>query len=326
MKPMMQWVVALGLFVALGAGSSPALARNIEDELESRWLGAWVLTGVETYSDCAGLYTGNRVNGRLVSGRGRNRFKPGELAKVEKVDAKRSRLDLHLSLEAPLLAQRQDGPFTLYDEAGCRMELQIELPRKLVSDDNVRGIEQLLAPVLARFDTADAAQSSKSWNRRKMAAYPRDYDRTLAEYAAWKAEQTNAAVQAKLERARDEAARVTERLTSDADYLAGFARGLEAARAVRVGGCSDLLGRDVRATAAAFPQQSSSGHQPQGNQPPNHQPPGQARKSDGQGSWSRGNLDGQTLFFSLDQLRRLPDCFVEVPEPPAGPASTASRR
>lgn len=307
------------LLFALVAGSlvAPARAGRLEEALENRWLGAWVVTNVETYSDCAALRTHNRVNGKLVSGRGRYRFKPGELAKVEKVDAKRSRLDLHLSLEEPLLAARQDGPFTLYDEVRCHMELEVELPRKLVSGDDVNGIEQLLAPVLARFAAADEAQQSRAWNRRKMQAYPKDYERTLAEHAAWRAEQTNALVQSRLDRSRDEAARVTERLNGDADYLAGLARGVEAARGVSPGGCSDLIARDPARAASQAPQNLVA----------------QVTSKD---RWGRGYQDGQILFFSLDGLRRLPSCFVPVPRlaeagvpapgsPPAGTPSRAAR-
>ncbi len=295
---------AIVLAVLAAGATSPLAAGGLEDALENRWLGAYVVAQVETHSDCMGAYTNNRLNGRLVSGRGRFRFKPGELGKITKVDAKRSRLDLLIRLEEPLLVPRQDGPFTLYDEVGCALELQVELPRKLVSGDDVRGIEQVLSPVLARFATADEAQGSKGWNRRERDPYPRDYERTLAEHAAWKAEQTNAAVQARLERARDEASRVGERLSGDADYLAGLARGVEAARSARSGGCSEMLARDpARATSPASQGQPAEGG---------------ARERFG-----RGYKDGQILSVSLDQLRRLPGCFVPVPEVP--PPARAAR-
>ena len=56
---------------------APALAGDVESSLETRWRGAWVVTEVETYSDCAGLATNNRVSGNLVTGRGRLRFHAG---------------------------------------------------------------------------------------------------------------------------------------------------------------------------------------------------------------------------------------------------------
>lgn len=293
-------LVLLITFLLVGL-PAPAPAGGLEDALESRWLGAWVVTQVETYSDCMGVYTNNRVNGRLVSSRSGRRFKPGELAKVEKVDAKRSRLDLHLTLQEPLLVSRQDGPFTLYDEARCHIELEVELPRKLVSKDDVNGIERALSPILVRFNTVEEAQQSQAWNRRQREPYPKDYERTLAEHAAWRAQQTNAAVQARLDRARDEAARVGERLSGDDNYLGGFARGVEAARAVNPGGCRDMLTRDLRPSAVRAPQGVP---QALANL---------AGKSE-EGRWASGYQDGQILFFSLDMLRRLPQCFVPVPE------------
>src|SRR5580765_4015533 len=108
----------IGIWAALLALPSilaPAFAADLEDSLESRWRGAWVLTSVDTYSDCGGFHTDNRVNGSLVQSKGRFRFRAGELAQVQKIDLKRSRLDLSLSLPEPLLLSFQDGPFTLYN-------------------------------------------------------------------------------------------------------------------------------------------------------------------------------------------------------------------
>ncbi len=85
------------------------LASKLERSLKSRWLGAWVVTTVETYSNCNGYYTANRMNGRLVNSRGGHRFERGELAKVVRVDAKRRRVDLLLSLPEPLLVPYNDG-------------------------------------------------------------------------------------------------------------------------------------------------------------------------------------------------------------------------
>src|SRR5574341_1026729 len=90
-------------FLALPAVLAPALAGGLADSLESRWRGAWVLTSVDTYSDCAGTHTNNRVNGALVQSKGKLRFLPGELAQVQKIDLKRSRVDLLLNLPQPLL-------------------------------------------------------------------------------------------------------------------------------------------------------------------------------------------------------------------------------
>jgi hypothetical protein len=285
-----------------------AASAGLEDELERRWLGAWVVTEVETYSDCAGLPTPNRVNDRRVHSRGRRQFKPGELAKVEGVDARRSRLDLRVVLAEPLLAARQEGPFTLYDEARCALELEVELPRALVKGDDVAGIERVLSPVLLRFDTEEEASKAKQWNRRRREPYPPGYERTLTEHAAWRARQMNSAVEAALGRARDEAVRVAERMGSDADYVGGLAKGIEVGRGARASTCEQLVARNL--SPPVRPAQSAG-----------------APAAAAQSRWTQGFQDGQTLALSLDQMKRLPGCFVPVPETPASATSDqASRR
>lgn len=285
---------------------APVEAGDLQDALEARWSGAWVVTSAETYSDCVGPYTGNRVNGRYVSSRSRQRFRPGELAKVDSVDLKRSRFDLRLSFTEPILASRQDGPFTLFDEAWCRVEFQMEVPRDLVKRQDVVGIEGLLRPVLQRFATEEAARASSGWNRREREAYPRDYERTLAEHAAWRARQTNGAVQARLDQLIDEASRIPERIVDDPDYLAGFVHGVEAGRTPRSVSCPDLLRGDAAASLA-------------------HRSGGAAHASvnETERRRDRGYQDGLRLAFGLDAIRRLRGCFVPVPEPPVDRAPSS---
>ena len=110
----------------------PATAGDFQRTLQGDWLGAWVVVRGESYSDCNGGYTRNRINGTLVKGSAAWRFAPGELAKLDKVDLKRSRLDLSLTFDEPFLVSYQDGPFTLYREARCRVELEVEIDRKSV--------------------------------------------------------------------------------------------------------------------------------------------------------------------------------------------------
>jgi len=275
---------------------TPARAGDLQDQMESRWRGAWIVTGAETYADCAGPYTGNRVNGRLVSGRGGNRFRIGELAKVDSIDLKRSRLDLRLTLAEPLLVSHQEGPFVLYDEARCRVELQVEIPRDMVKRDDVNGMEGLIKPVLDRYVTEDAARASARYNRREREAYPRDYDNTLAQYAVWRAQQTNAAVQARMDRLVDETSRIPERITGDPDYMAGFVKGVESGRAPHSTQCPDLMRSD--AVAARTSGSSTAAY---------------ASTGDKQDRSALGYQDGLRLTLGLDALRRLPQCFVPVP-------------
>ena len=202
-----------------------AMASKLERGLRSRWLGAWVVMTVETYSNCSGRFTANRVNGRLVSSRGRQRFRRGELARVERIDAKRRRIDIFLSIAEPVLVSYEDGPFTLYNEANCKLELEVEVPRELVKSKDVRSLDRALAPLMKRFSDIDDAQNADSWNQRERDAYPEGYDRTLARHAIWQAERQNALVQTRLDDAFNKTAEITSRIGSDEPYLSGFARG-----------------------------------------------------------------------------------------------------
>ena len=284
--------------IALVLLTCPAIANagKLEKALQRRWLGAWVVTTVETYSNCGNAYTTNRLNGKLVSSQGRNNFRSGELAKLVRVDVKRSRLDLLMTLRVPKLLPRQEGPFTLYDERECRIELEVALPRAVVKNKDVRGIETVLSAVVRRHTSEDEARSSRSWNRREREEYPDDYELTLAKLEIWRAEQTNLKVQERLDLTFEEATRLTDRLSSDASYLAGLARGIEAGKAVKLTGCGSLL--SVNLTGPKKP------------------PVAQASQANYQSRSDRGFKDGRMLVLSLELLRRLPECFVEVPEPP----------
>jgi hypothetical protein len=278
----------------------PSMAADLERKLESRWRGAWVVTTVETYSDCLGVYNNNDINGRLVSSRGRVRFEAGELAKVDKVDAKRARLELRLSLAEPLLLSHQDGPFTLHDEVGCRVEMDVGLSRDLVRGDDIAGIEKAVAEVIERYPSAQEARRAKAWNRRVRDPYPPDYTRTLAEHAAWKVRQQNDLVQARLDKALEATSEVTSGMSPDPAYLTGFARGVEAARLTTIEGCPEMLALDLAGPRRTVERASS-------------------RSTDDEKRVDRGFEDGRRLVLGLGLLRHLPRCFVPIPEPPADP-------
>ncbi len=294
---------ALVVAVALPVLTTPGFAGKLEKTLEGRWRGAWVVTTVALQSDCAGFRTDNLVSGTLVSSKGRHAFPTGEIARVDKVNVHRSGLELDLSLPEPILVSHREGPFTLYDEARCMVELDVDLPRALVSNDDVAGIEAALRPIVERYSSQGEAQQSRSWNQRKRESYPADYQRTLADYQAWKAQQVNAGIQARLDRALDETTRLTDRLTSDRDYLAGFAAGVEAMKAIDLSRCGDLMARDF----------GNLGSPPQTPQP-------YVSGSEPQQRWTRGYQDGLRLIFGLSSLRYLPQCFV-----PGGEAQAAQR-
>jgi hypothetical protein len=283
--------------IALLALSSASLAANLEREVKSRWLGAWVLTSVESWSDCGGLYTNNRVNGNLVKSRGDFRFQPGELAKVNRINVKRHRLDLLLSLNEPLLVAYHEGPFTLYREAWCKVELQVEIPREIVKAKDADAVEDLLVRVLERHATERAALDSRNWNGRERDPYPEDYERTLAELAVWRANRVNEGVQAKLDYALEETTRLAYRVSSDPAYLEGFARGVEAARSESLRDCPVLLALDL----GGPPRRQARGHSPDETA---------EQRAD------RGFRDGRALVQGLEMLERLPVCFVPVPPLP----------
>ena len=290
----MRRIAAVGL--ALLGLATPCLAGKLDRAVESRWRGAWVLTKVAAQSDCSGLHTDNLVSGTLVSSKGRYQFRPGELAHVDKVDVHRSRVDLIMSLPEAILVGYQDGPFKLYNEIRCPLELDVEVPRDLVSNDDTNGIDSVLRQAVDRFSSQEEAQAAKSWNGRRRDPYPANYQQTLAEHQAWKAQQANAAIQTRLDRAAEEASRLTDRLTSDQDYLAGFASGVEAMKRVELADCGSIMSRDFA------------------NLGPTPQPARPAANGEAQQRWGRGYQDGLKLVFALESMRRLPGCFIQAPE------------
>ncbi len=266
-------------------------AKELQSDVTSRWLGAWVVVSLDTYSDCAGMYTNNRVNGLLVKSTGAQRFGAGELARVDKVDLKRSRLDVLLSLVEPVLVSYEDGPFQLFREASCRVELEVEIPRVEVKDKDAQAIEARLLELLERHANEAAARGSDRYNRRERDAYPADYARTERRHAAWRAEQDNAAVQAHLDTAVDETSRAMQRVQDHPLYLTGFGDGVETARHARLDTCAALLAIDLAAIRAGAAKA---------------RPGVEAELADGFG-------DGQLVALGVELVRRLPSCFVDVP-------------
>jgi hypothetical protein len=286
---------ALLVLAGLLAAGRPARADDLERALEARLRGAWAIATVEVYSDCAGTYTNNHVTAGGVASRGDRRFAPGELAKVDKLSLKRSGLDLFLTLAAPVLRPRLEGPFQLFDERECKVQLMFELDRRLVASEDTAGVLAAVDAVLETAPSLDAAQGAERWNRRERESYPEDYELTLARYEAWKAEQANLAVAARSEQALADALRDLERVHRDPPYADGFAAGVEAMRAWAETDCASLV-------IASF----SSAEQG----PPKERGPDRA--------WTLGFHDGQELAFNLRLVDRLRGCFVPVPPVPAG--------
>lgn len=266
--------------------SGSAAWADLESDLNRSWRGAWVVTGIETVSGCSGSYTNNEVVGGLVAARGGERFDRGELAQVHKINLTRKRIEVFLDLEEPVLIPRQDGPFTLFDERFCKVELRLDLGGR---SSRAIDLDAVIEAALMRFPDRRTALEAEAWNRRQRAPYPEDYDQTLAAYERWKIFETNAAVQAGVDRSMDEAARILDRLSMDEDSLAGFGAGVDDAREKRWSeGCERLL---------SMSESSWSERAPSGRS----------------GAWRRGFDHGQRLVFHLERARRLRGCFVPPP-------------
>ena len=264
----------------------PAVARaaSLEDSVNARWRGGWVVAGSPLASDCDGYYNDNLVVGDRAQSSARQRFDAGELARVERIAVKRARLDVFLDLGEGILEERHDGPFTLYEPRECRVQLQIPLPERA----DAAAAEARLSELLQLQGSRQQAERSSAWNGRRRQPFPEGYERTLAAYQTWKAAQVNRAVRARMDDAIEEAARIDDRLRSEPEYLEGFAAGVERVRDRSLGDCPSLLN-------ATFSPDSDRG-----------------KGSD----WRRGYEDGQRLAWNLELLRKLKECFVPVPETP----------
>lgn len=275
------------MYVFAGTLAASATAST-ESELNTHWRGAWTVIGVETISGCGGYYTNNEIRERRVSAKGEHRFAPGELATVYKINLKRKQVEVLVDLVEPLLAPRREGPFTLYDELPCKVELQIKFPRSLDSGSTSQ-LDGLIAEILERHDSAESAERSSNWNGRLREPFPDDYEETLYEYERWRTEQVNAAVAARIEDSVEEAARLVDRLDDDPDYLAGFAEGVDRARERSFDrDCEHLLSMSL----SSFVNSGSD--------------------DDGR-KFRDGYREGQKLVFYLEMARRLKHCFLPPP-------------
>jgi hypothetical protein len=278
------------LALALSAASAGA-ASELDDRLNQRLRGAWAVLEVEVYSGCAGTYSDNVVGDSGVAGKASYRFEAGELVKIDKVNAKRERVDLLLTLAVPLRTSHMDGPFELFDERECRVQLIVPVPREQVRAIDDGSIIARLEGLITLYPSLDEARDSDAWNGREMQALPADYDRTLQRHAVWTAEQTNTAVLGATRRAVADAADVADDLSDDEDYLAGFAAGAEEMSSFSTTACSSLL-------ATAFSSHDTNA--------PKDKPK----------RWREGWRDGQELIFNVLLADRLQDCLVAVPPGP----------
>ena len=268
-----------------------AAADNLEDRLDRQLKGAWATVGVELYSNCTGTYSDNVVGAAGVTSKAGRDFAPGELVKIDKIKVKRHRVDLLTTLAVPILASHTEGPFELFEQRECKVQLIFDFPRQVIKSGDTDAVLAAVGAALTTHPSRNAAETSGEWNRRERRSFPPDYDLTLARYNRWQAEQTNAAVSAGLERAADAAADAVADIKRDADYLDGFAAGVDELRHLSISGCPQIID-------ASFSTHKDS-------------PPSGENKT-----WKRGFNDGQRLVFNLYLLEELQRCFVPVPAAP----------
>ncbi len=275
MRKILLALLATGLPALL---PSPARA-NVEDDLNARWRGRTVIARLAIASDCNGFYNDNDVEGTTLDSRADRRFPPGELARVDHVTTHWTRIDVFLDLEEPVLWPLHDGPFTLYEERRCKVQLKLNLPKDVVK--RTTPSHEALLQALELYDSPEAAHTAASWNRRRREAYPADYERTVAEHAAWQAAQRNAAAGKKLDDALEDAQRTLAGMRDEPDYLSSFADG--ARERPTLDDC------DAAASAYFAPHRGGKDH--------------------------RGYEDGQRLAWDLEVARVLKGCLAQPPAP-----------
>jgi hypothetical protein len=281
------------LAIIVAATVPTASASVLGDALNSKLKGAWAVTEVEVFSSCSGSYNDNTLGEMGVASKASRRFAPGEIVKIDRVKVRRQRVDLMLTLAESVRVARTDGPFTLYDERTCKVQLIVPVPREQIKAGQVEPVFDRVSAPFALFTTLDNARDSELWNGREPRPLPEDYNRTLQKHAVWKAEQTNREVRDTSRTALARAADLAERMRDDEDYLAGFAAGAEKMRSLYLTDCSLLLSASESANRSSPPGGKTS-------------------------RWKEGWEDGQDLIFNLLVAQRLEACLVPVPavDPP----------
>jgi hypothetical protein len=265
-------------------------ASELGDRLDRELKGGWGVLEVEVYSACGGTYSDNEVGAAGVASKAPHHFAAGELVKINNVKVKRQRVDLMLTLDAPLRVSRMDGPFELFDQRSCKVQLMVFVPRELVKSADLEGLLTEVKKHITLHTSRDDAELSVDWNGREMEPLPDDYEETLHRHAVWKAEQINAAVRDGIDHALSEAAEAVEDLDDDADYLAGFGEGAENMSEFSVTSCDSLLSISFTSYRKSPPSDQSRG-------------------------WKDGWNDGQKLVFHVLLADRLRSCPVPVPVP-----------
>jgi hypothetical protein len=253
--------------------------------------GAWAALRVEVYSNCSGAYNDNHVNASGISAKAGRRFEAGEIVKIDKVKVKRSRVDLLLSLAEPVLKSYSDGPFELYTEAPCKVQLIFDVPREWIKTGDHRKILSEIDSRLMTFNSFEDARTSPLWNGRERDPYPENYERTLIQHEIWKAEERNLEIQARADDALHTALQAASGVGDDPEYLKGFADGVQDMKFWSEDDCDRLISSTFSSACDSPPKDSNR-------------------------RYKNGFRDGQELIFNLIVAKRLEGCYVPVPPMP----------
>ena len=270
----------LGLFAI-----APIAHAGLQDDLNARWRG-------EVYSNCNGIATNNRVFSDLISGEGQMRFAPGEMARVTKIDAKRRRVDVFLDLDEPVLIEYSDGPFRLYREASCEVELLLDFGDEKTSDLGVNGVEAQFAQWFERYTNQADAEQSSNWNERERDEYPIDYEQTLADYRVWKIEQHNLNIEQRIAESDAQTVRLLGQISRDDEFGGGLSHGIAA------------MVENIESTSCDRLVASSPGTYDESHDAPSE-------------SWADGYRTGQMLAYYIELGRMLSGCFIDPDDPEA---------
>lgn len=276
---------AAHLLLAGFLAAAPAAARPAaEGRLLAAWVGRQVVLRTVVLSNCDERYTDNRMRGGLPSSAGAHRFAPGEAGRIDNLTLQRARIDLLVTLIEPLRVELRDGPFRLFEQVGCRVELEIPAPRDAVRQGDTDRLDGLIRGVL------EGQADSPLWNRRRVEPLPDDHEERLAAYRAWKEEQLYLALRDRLAEALERAAEIAAR----ADRGVAYARGL-------VLGAREFDPERLFSTAC--------GELPGARFASNWRQPPEELEGQDKREWKDGFEDGRRLRFELVLARRLERCL-----------------
>lgn len=292
----------LVLVMALAASYGHATAaetREARETFESRWQGAWVVTTAVTNSECNGIYNDNWVSGSMVRGRGRQRIDAGTPARVDQVLVTPSRVTLSLTLSERLYVTSPRRDYTLANTARCQVDLKVTVPPGLAAEGDVLALEALMAPVVERHASENEAILSSGFLPLDSPDYAQARQEAIAAHSDWKATESSAAIEARLQEWNTRNARISSQMSDDPDYMAGFMRGVEAGRAAPATQCAELA---QASPAPYWPTASNAAL---------------AARGKSQKAWARGYQDGARLSEGLEAVRALQACVAPASSPTA---------